>query len=453
MPRSQPQEAQDAQADGAGPLLLCIGICLALALASARFGPDLAQCLLDLARLLLVPLAATSDHYAHVLDRLACAPSWQNPEPGQALALLQAVCRPYVFCVALPLSCLYIFLGWRTSVADVYRRTLSMKGLLATQKPFSPCIAPILNWPVSLLEEPLDQGPWRAGRQPVQLAVDHSLLLAPAQGGCMPVAREDIVGPNNLALADSPWLGKTRRGLSLDREQARRLFAAQLGPRWAGWHNLPPELAKLSCAWMLFATDHKQEAQALLDELSLSFRAPQKPSRAHWQWTPPFRVPARKGHPYLLDTHLDDATLGLCEKALNSSPVQKALRPHRTWRNLALLALYEAARSKGVLPTAEFIWLRPVHRELYYLCNNVGRRTAWPEIAGALAHYQAEETLGHMDAASRGIIEPQVDEAVTSLEVALYEDGWISPDALSEQVAGKSRTLGLDDPESARREA
>ena len=56
-------------------------------------------------------------------------------------------------------------------------------------------------------------------------------------------------------------------------------------------------------------------------------------------------------------------------------------------------------------------------------------------------------------AASRGIVEPQVEEAVTSLEVALYEEGWISPDALSEQVAGKSRNLGLDDPESARREA
>ena len=450
MARSKTSEAPPS---GAGPLLICTGICLALALASARFGPDLARLLLDLARLLLVPLAYASDHYAAVLARLASAPSWQQPEPGQALALLQAVCRPYVFCVGLPLSFLYIALGWRTSVADVYRRTLTMKGLLATQKPFSACIAPILNWPVSLLEEPLDRGPWRAGRQPVQLAVDHGLLLSPAQGGGRPVAREDMVGPDNLARADSPWLGRTHKGLALDRERARRLFAAQLGPRWAGWHKLPPELAKLSCAWMLFASDHKNEAQALLDELSLSFRAPEKARKARWQWTPPFRIPARRGHPYLLDTHLNAATRALCEQALNSPLVQKALRPHSTWRNLALLALYEAARSKGVLPTAEFIWLRPVHRELFYLCNNVGRRTAWPEIAGALAHYQAEEVLGHMDAASRGIVEPQVEEAVTSLEVALYEEGWISPDALSEQVAGKSRNLGLDDPESARREA
>ena len=79
-----------------------------------------------------------------------------------------------------------------------------------------------------------------------------------------------------------------------------------------------------------------------------------------------------------------------------------------------------------------------------YFINNVGRRTAWPEIAGAWAHYEAEKVLAGMDPQGRGIIEPQVTEAINALEVALYEEGWISPDRLSDAVARNKKMLGLD---------
>ena len=90
------------------------------------------------------------------------------------------------------------------------------------------------------------------------------------------------------------------------------------------------------------------------------------------------------------------------------------LRPHSFWRDTALLALYEAARTKGVLPTAEFIWLRPVNRQLWYLLNNLGRRTAWPETAGLWAHYMTETAIARVDPSSRGIEDPQVEEAVSA---------------------------------------
>ena len=39
---------------------------------------------------------------------------------------------------------------------------------------------------------------------------------------------------------------------------------------------------------------------------------------------------------------------------------------------------------------------------------------------------------------------PQVTEAINALEVALYEEGWISPDRLSDSVARNKKMLGLD---------
>ena len=110
------------------------------------------------------------------------------------------------------------------------------------------------------------------------------------------------------------------------------------------------------------------------------------------------------------------------------------LKPHSFWRDTALLALYEAARTKGVLPTAEFIWLRPVNRQLWYLLNNLGRRTAWP--AGLWAHYMTETAISRVDPSSRGIEDPQVEEAVSALGRALYEEGWITADQASPQDSG-----------------
>ena len=49
-----------------------------------------------------------------------------------------------------------------------------------------------------------------------------------------------------------------------------------------------------------------------------------------------------------------------------------------------------------------------------------------------------------MDPESLGIAEPQVTEAINALEVALYEEGWISPDRLSDSVARNKKMLGLD---------
>ena len=58
---------------------------------------------------------------------------------------------------------------------------------------------------------------------------------------------------------------------------------------------------------------------------------------------------------------------------------------------ILIASLLEMARIDGVLASAEFLWLKPVDRRMWYMLNCVGRQTAVAEIAGLFAHWQAEK--------------------------------------------------------------
>lgn len=422
-------------------------IFMLLALALMYFGTKyswvVVQGLLALARVLMFPLSFFSHDYAVAIVKIG----QMDPHAVSVSTVWDILCLPsrwYAWGLAVPCVFLLIKKGWRLSVADCYRRSLSMKKLLANNVPFNPCIAPAVNWPGGILSEPLDSGPWMAGRQPLQIVAANGLLVDSADGR-RPVPENELLGSDHLADNDSKWL-RPGTALVLDREKAAAVFQAQMGKeKWQGLAALPPYLKKLACAWIFYACDDKKTAQKLLDEMSLSFRAPQKAQKGGFMKKFPFWRSGVRGHPWLLDTGLSDADLKKAAEFLEKNrKLRKCFVPHQVWLNLALLGIYEAARAKGVLPTAEFIWLRPLNRRLFYLCNNMGRRTAWPEVAGPWTHYQAETLLNLAEPDCTGIEQPQVMEAVNALEVAMYDEGWIAPEHLSSPITVNALKLGID---------
>ena len=80
-----------------------------------------------------------------------------------------------------------------------------------------------------------------------------------------------------------------------------------------------------------------------------------------------------------------------------------------------MAAMLEFARQDGVYATADFLWLKPLDRRLWYTLNTVGRATSFAEVAGIHAHFKTEKLFG------RKIATPNVDSAVLALEVALDE--------------------------------
>ena len=424
----------------------CMIVFLVLACLAGLFLSLYEKALCDMlfaaSRLLLGPLSLASGRFARAAEALASLPE-KYDTLSIAWQVYTSVSRWYAYALGIPCLLFLIFAGRKSSVTDVCRRTMTMRSLLKENVPFAPCIAPALNWPGGILKEPLDKGPWMAARQPVQFAARHGLLVTPENPPKV-VAEAELLGDDHLARCDSPWLGRFENGLRLDREKTYALYASQLATPWRGYEALPPYLKKLAGAWALFAADEKETAQRLLDEMSLSFRAPVPARKGGVCRTFPFFRPGTRGHGYCIDSHMDRETENAVIRALGGKDVSLALVRHGCWQDMALLALYEQARKRGILATAEFIWLKPVNRQLFYLCNNMGRRTAWPETAGAWAHYTAEKTLASMDPLADGIREPHVIEAVNALEMALYEDGWISPDRVSQEVQDQYRLLGQD---------
>lgn len=419
--------ADDVRGQGAAlPLVFFILLVFAAALLLRAWGPALSEAMLRLSAALLRPLALFAPGYAEAASRISALDPG-TVSPSLAFAVLSKSARWYVWILGLPLGFLLFRLGSGISPAEHFRRTLGMRGLLREDMPFNPCVAPAVNWPGGILNEPLDSGPWRAGRQPLQLCAGEGLLR---NGEGKRIPADELLDSTGLASPSSPWLDPSATVI-FDRKRAAAYYAAAFREPWRGWENLPPYLKKLACAFVLHALDRKKEAQRLLDEMSLSFRAPVKERKASLSLRPPFFRPARRARGYVLDTHLPGGLAGRMGTLLQDPRAAAFLRPHSFWRDTALLALYEAARTKVVLPTAEFIWLRPVNRQLWYLLNNLGRRTAWPETAGLWAHYMTETAISRVDPASRGIEEPQVEEAVRALERAMYEEGWIAADQLS----------------------
>ena len=340
-------------------------------------------------------------------------------------SILNRAGRWYAWLLA-PFGAWLIWKGAKSSARENYRRKLNMDGLLKNNVNLYPCIAPILNWGNSLLKEKNDSGPWMTARQPIQFVAEAGLLTNQETGEVLKA--KDLLSEAFIANPDSPVIAGAIKA-KFNRMEAAGAFKKQFSPQFQGLKKLPPYLYALCAAFLLFGSGKKEEGQKILDTMSVTFRPPRKAVKAKWSFKPPFYIPGSPGKKgYSINTHVPTPAKEI-EKIFNSEAVQLYVRPHNRYRDHVILSLYAFARKKGVLSTAEFIWLRPVNRRLFYLLNNYGRRTAWVEIAGPFVHYQAEEVLGNHSRDFQGTDIPEEDKlvepAVNALELAMYEEGWV----------------------------
>jgi intracellular multiplication protein IcmP len=295
----------------------------------------------------------------------------------------------------------------------LFRRIFSARDLLARNVHLFPCIAPALRR--NLLKEPLHEGPWATARSPTRFVADHGLLLDTLG---KPVPREWLITPEGLPNEESPL--QPRRGVAfasagyrLDRDRARQLMADQLGERFAGLEPLPPHRKALAAALLAFAHGKRPQAQAFLDQLSISFRE------------------AKSTHePFELDTA---GTEVLLAKFPVTEAIQRKLRLHEAYAVTWMVALLQCARDRGgQLPSCESLWLRPADRTLWYALNQTGGRTPWNDASGVWAHYEAEEILGS------SLQVPEVEAAVDALQRSLVTNGWLPEETVNEAKQGTS---------------
>jgi len=255
---------------------------------------------------------------------------------------------------------------YKSDITLKFRKAHSMKTLRAQEQYNWPAIMPVVKQ--DLVNVDINQGPWAMALTPMEFARKYQLLK-----------KED-------ALLDNPAPGLEMTA-GVRRGDAKRVFTLQLGPYWEGFERCPPHVRALAAVFIARMNRDRGSADKILSSLDKS---------------------CAEGKPdYSIATNV-------LRKYQQVENVQEILAKN-AYILTVMASLLEASRDDGVVPSAEFLWLKPVDRRLWYMLNCVGRQTPYAEVGGPFAHWRAEQAMGH-----RSLV-PMIDEAIKALEVAVKE--------------------------------
>lgn len=271
----------------------------------------------------------------------------------------------------IPLALLMFILAvlvYLSNTTRVFKTVYTMRQFASLEKANWPQISPVLE--LDLLKTNIDVGPWAMALTPMNFCKRYKLLEEIRPSGHESFGRKDRV----------------RIEVVLKKGEANKLFALQLGQQWQGVDRLASHAKALFAVFAARINADTKAATHLLNQLSSSS--------------------VNK-----LDlSGVDD----LVKKHLPTPIVQHIINSY-AYNYTVMAAMLEAAREDGVQASADFLWLKPLDRKLWYTLNMVGRQTPYVEVAGIFAHWIAEKEAG------RRLIVPMIEEATKALEVALKE--------------------------------
>ncbi len=255
---------------------------------------------------------------------------------------------------------------YKSNITLKFRKAHDMKSLRAQEQFNWPAIMPIVK--EDLVSQDVNKGPWAMALTPMEFARKYKLL------------RKDDV------LLDNPIPGQEMTA-GIRRGDAKRVFTMQLGPYWDGFEHLSPQAYALAAVFMARMNRDRDAANNILKVLDQTFVT---------------------GKP---DFSIAKPTM---KKYQNSELVQEVVSKH-AYVLTVMGSLLVAARNDGVVPSSEFLWLKPIDRRLWYMLNCMGRQTPYAEVGGPFAHWRAEKEMG------RRCLVPMIDEAIRALEIAIKE--------------------------------
>ncbi len=295
-----------------------------------------------------------------------------NTPPDQAtFSNMTYVAEQVGYYLRFPIMIIVFLLGsvlFIKSSARRYRQVYNMSSLLNAEVVNWPQTTPILD--KNLLKEDIDKGPWAMAMTPMRFAKRYKLLQE----------RQDDFGEGFLAK-------KNKISVSLIKDRANRVFTLQVGSFWYGIDKLKPHVKALYAVFAARAGRDSKAAEDLLLRLSLSASS--------------------KEFDY---SGVDE----LLKKHGEAQAVVDVTNRH-AYVLTVMASMIELARIDGVLPTASFLWLKPIDRRLWFMLNSVGRQTAVAEVAGSFAHWLAEREVEHK------IRMPMIERATAALEEAIAD--------------------------------
>ena len=286
-----------------------------------------------------------------------------------SIPILVSICNQVgVYLAGLTIICLLIFAFflYKRSIGVRFRTAYNMKSLLRAE---------VVNWPqttpvvaLDLAKEDINAGIWAMSKTPMQFAKMHNMLK------------------EHKKLAEEGALSReTRVDVTLNRQKAVEVFVRQLGRPWEGIDALNMHTKALFAAFAARANGDIAGAAAILRQISISSHS----RRLNFS-----------GVKELLDKYRD-------------TPLVAEVTKRHAFVFSVMATMIELARTLGVQASADFLWLKPIDRRLWYMMNSVGRQTPVVEAAGPFAHWLVEKRLG------RKIVTPMIEEAVKALDEAI----------------------------------
>jgi len=240
-----------------------------------------------------------------------------------------------------------------------FRHSFNMKTLREKEQENWPQITPVIS--LDLVKQDPDEGEWAMAKLPLDFGKENNVV--------------SLVEKNKRTV----W--------TIDRGAAHRLFVMQLGPRMGDLNKLPIHVKALFVVFVARATRERAIASKLLSQIAAS---------------------ASSGK-------LDFTGVEEQFQRLKDTHIIKWLLNRHAYITTFMASLLEIARADGVIATAEFLWLKPVDRRMWFVLNTVGRQTSVVEVAGPFSHWLAEKEL------KRAVKTPMVDEAVNALQESLED--------------------------------
>jgi len=281
---------------------------------------------------------------------------------------VSTIISPFIFFMFLYFS--YKIYAFRD---NDYKDKHSIDSLLKHQADLWPQVKPMVNIHPQKIDD-LDEGEWAMCLEPFSFAEKNKILIR----------EENKMGEESLRLND---------GI------ATTVFQKQLGRPWKGEDDLDKHERYIYAILISRACRNTDHSLKLVQAIARSLTSETKYSKKEL-----------KAFEDIAELEVEEAI----QKYKNEEKVQDVIREH-FFVTTVMARMLEEARKDGVLATADFVWLKIKNRGLWYILNNIGRRSAWTEAAGIWFHYNYEKAI------KRKIPSPMVSGAVSSLDLAFRE--------------------------------
>ncbi len=283
-----------------------------------------------------------------------------------------------------PITCLlliFAFFIYRSRATLQFTRHYNMQLLVAEEKKNWVQIIPSIQQ--NLVSADIDKGAWAMALTPLQFARQHHLVE---------LERKIEAVSTTMMIVDHRQINA-----KLNHQKVHQIFILQLGAQWEGMTQLSFVAKALFAIFAARAVRDRKAADRLMWQISNSAKEVQYKSSEQ------------------LIQQLDFKGVDTLLKKYAAHPLVLQVTQQHAYVLTVMASMLVLARQDGVLASAEFLWLKPCDRRLWFMLNCVGRQTAYTEVAGPFAHWIAERTLG------APLKVPMVETAVIALETAVKE--------------------------------